>query len=236
MKITRYLIGSSAVALSLLVASPVLAHSSIATNGSVNTDTGLHLGLVKHVSNDHDSEKDEKSEERKDGEVKIAGTVSAVTGSTITLLGKNGTTYTVNAANAKISDRNDVGVIGNVMVGDTLVVKGALSGSVITAEKIRDVSFVKRSALSAIGAAGAGVITSINGSVFTLSSFGKQGTTTVTTNASTTWKVNGAATSSTALSVGSRAIVFGTANGTGVNASLVSILNVGLGFFKHLFR
>lgn len=90
--------------------------------------------------------------------------------------------------------------------------------------------------LSAIGASGAGVVTSVSGSTFTLKSRGTNSTTTVATNTSTIYKVNGVATTSSALSAGSKVIVFGTTSPTGITASLVSILNVGRGFLKHLFH
>lgn len=50
----------------------------------------------------------------------------------------------------------------------------------------------------------AGVVTSINGSVFTIDPFGPKSTTTVTTTGSTTFKAKGSATTSSALHVGSR--------------------------------
>ncbi len=243
MKITRYLIASSAVALSLLAASPALAHTKVAANGSVEGNSGLHLGSLLRISdNDEDKDRSKKHEDRDDkqkntADITIAGTVTAKSGSTLTVKADNGTIYTVDAANAKISDRSDASVIGNVVVGDKVVVKGTLAGSVITAVKIRDVSFAKRAFLSAIGAADAGIVTAVNGSLFTLKSLGTRATTTVTTNASTTYKVNGATATSSALTVGSRAIIFGTTDANGsITASLVSILEIGLGFVKHFFH
>ncbi|MCX6819888.1 MAG: DUF5666 domain-containing protein [Candidatus Adlerbacteria bacterium] len=91
--------------------------------------------------------------------------------------------------------------------------------------------------LAAIGAAGAGVVTSVNGSTVTLKSFGTKATTTVTTNASTVYKVNGQATTSAAVAAGSHVIVTGTTNAdTSITASIISIFTGWFGFFKHLFR
>ena len=239
---------SSAVALSLLMATPALAHTGVSLGASVDakSNAGFSLGSALRVShgddddkNDHDKSKNDNNgkHEDKSANVTVSGTVSAVSGSTITLAGSNGTTYTVDVSHATISDRNDASVIANVAVGDMLVVKGTLAGSVITAKKIRDTSFVHRAFLSAIGAAGAGVVTKVDGSTFTLKSRGVSGTTTVTTNASTTYKVNGVATTSSALGVGSRAIVFGSTDASGsITATLVSILNAGANFFVRLFH
>lgn len=230
MKITRYLIASSAVALSLLVASPALADSQVSLNGSVGSNSylGLHHDSVARLHDNRDGNAHSK--------VTIAGTVSAINGSTLTLAGRNGTTYAITVASALISNHNETIALSEIQVGDMLVVKGTISGSTITASKIRDTSFARRAFLSAIGAADAGVVTSINGSLFTLGSFGTSGTTTIATNASTTYKVNGVATTSSALAVGSRLIVFGTPDSTGITASLVSILNAGFGFMVHFFR
>ena len=93
----------------------------------------------------------------------------------------------------------------------------------------------QRAFLNAIGAAGAGVVTSVSGSTFTINPIGAQTTTTVTTNASTTYLLNGQATTSNALSVGSNVFVSGTTTSdTSITASIVSIWNSGIGFLRHL--
>lgn len=244
MKTTRYLMASGAVALALLVASPVFADMRMSANGLLGFggDDGLHRGSGIGVrasghAGDNKGDKDDNRNEHAKANVTIPGTVSAISGSTITLNGANGVTYTVNASSTvMVSDRDDTVALSDISVGDMLIVKGTPSGSVITAKKIRDVSFARRAFLSAIGAVGTGVVTAINGSTFTLKSRGESGTTTVSTNASTTYKLNGVATTSSALSVGSRVIVFGTTTSpTSITASLVSIINLGVGFFRHLF-
>jgi len=65
------------------------------------------------------------------------GTVSAVNGNTITLTGKNGTAYTIDASSAKVKKVSDSSV-SNIAVGDTLEVSGSTSGSTITATNIVD--------------------------------------------------------------------------------------------------
>ena len=67
----------------------------------------------------------------------VAGTITAVNGDTITLTGKDGTTYTVNAASAKISKTSTIDVTG-LSVGDTLMVGGTVNGSSVTATNIMD--------------------------------------------------------------------------------------------------
>lgn len=67
----------------------------------------------------------------------VAGTVTAVSGSTITLTGKDGKTYTIDAAKADISKTTTINVSG-IAVGDTLMVGGAVTGTSVTAVHIMD--------------------------------------------------------------------------------------------------
>ena len=65
------------------------------------------------------------------------GSVTAVSGNTITLTGKNGATYTIDAESAKVKKVSDSDV-SNIAVGDTLQVNGSTSGSTVTATNIVD--------------------------------------------------------------------------------------------------
>ncbi len=63
----------------------------------------------------------------------VAGTVTAVSGTTITLTGKDGTTYTVNAGTATVEKIETINASA-IAVGDTLMV----GGTSVTAEHIMD--------------------------------------------------------------------------------------------------
>jgi hypothetical protein len=65
------------------------------------------------------------------------GTVSAVNGSTITLTGKDGKTYTIDASSAAV-EKMITGSLSDVTVGDTIGVEGSVSGTSVTATKIMD--------------------------------------------------------------------------------------------------
>lgn len=67
----------------------------------------------------------------------VMGTVSAVNGNTLTVTGKNGTTYTVDASSAKVSKMETLSV-SDIKVGDTVGVQGQVSGSAVTAKQIMD--------------------------------------------------------------------------------------------------
>jgi len=84
-------------------------------------------------------------------------------------------------------------------------------------------------------AVGAGTVTSINGSTFTIKPFGTKATTTVSTASTTVYRVNGEATTSAALQVGSNIVLAGNTNSdTSIAASIVGIFTRGFGFFKHV--
>lgn len=67
----------------------------------------------------------------------VAGTVVSVSGNTITLTGKDGKTYTIDAGTAKIS-KVDTITTANIAAGDTLMVGGTVSGTSVAATNIMD--------------------------------------------------------------------------------------------------
>jgi len=67
----------------------------------------------------------------------VMGKVTAVNGSVITVTDKNGATFTVNAANAKV-EKMVTETLGDIAVGDSIGVHGTVSGTTITAQHIMD--------------------------------------------------------------------------------------------------
>ncbi len=67
----------------------------------------------------------------------VVGTVSAVSGNTITLTNADGTTYTVEASSAKVSKVSTISV-SDIAVGDKIGVEGTVSGTSVTATGIMD--------------------------------------------------------------------------------------------------
>src|SRR3989344_5468654 len=114
-------------------------------------------------NNDH-----KKATTTVDSSVKISGTVAALNGSTLTVTGENGATYTVNAASSTINGSTDISMLGKIQVGDRITIKGTLNDSVITAKKITDNSLKQREFLTTLNGVRAGVVTAINGSNVTL--------------------------------------------------------------------
>ena len=67
----------------------------------------------------------------------IVGIVTAVTGSTITVKGKNDITYTVDADQARIRhEGDDEAEVGDIDVGDTIIVQGAVNNTSVDATAI----------------------------------------------------------------------------------------------------
>jgi len=249
MKKLNYYLATSTVAFALMAAAPLIAsaHSGMPdTSGKGNINikadsearvgVGINLGAnIQHILYGTPVPPHATSTPA-NGSITTTAVVTAINGSTLTVNAKGGTTYTVDASNAKLSLNDDTALsLNQIEVGDTVRVKGTLNGSTITATAVADVAVEVRSVLSANGAAGAGVVTSINGSTFTIKPFGTNATTTIETNGSTVYRINGDLASSSALVVGSKVVLAGTTNSdTSIGASIVGIFTAGFGFFKHL--
>lgn len=67
----------------------------------------------------------------------VMGTVSAVNGSTVTVTGMNGQSYTVEAGSAKVR-RMVEGSLSDIAVGDRIGVHGTVNGTTVTATEIMD--------------------------------------------------------------------------------------------------
>lgn len=160
------------------------------------------------------------------GGAMIVGTVSSVSGNTITLSGHAGfggrpgststsapasTTYTIDATNAKITKSGAALTISGIATGDTLMVRGTVSGASVTATTITD-GLPQRNGVS-------GKVTAVSGSTLTVA--GRNSTSyTVDASAATVTKSK-AASSVSAIAVGDTVFVQGTVNGTSVTATTI---------------
>lgn len=72
------------------------------------------------------------------GQPVIAGTISAINGSTFTLTNKGSIQYTVDASGAKFYQGKNIISLSDLKVGDAVVIQGAVSGSSITASSVID--------------------------------------------------------------------------------------------------
>jgi hypothetical protein len=74
------------------------------------------------------------------GQPIVGGTVSAVSGSTITVTNKSNVSYTIDASVAKITKNGAAGAVSNISIGDTVLVQGTINGTSVSAASIVDQS------------------------------------------------------------------------------------------------
>lgn len=72
------------------------------------------------------------------GEPVVGGSVTAVSGSTLTITNKSNVTYTIDATNAIVMKGNATSTLSNVATGDNVVVQGTVNGSSVTASTVID--------------------------------------------------------------------------------------------------
>lgn len=264
-------IATGVVALTLLAAAPVFADSNSGKDND-GLHLGVFARFLQQERQeareddmeertddredrreDRTDDREDKKEDRKHNatstsatttrQFTIDGTITFVSGSTLTIQGTKGAVYTVNAANASITGHEHVALnLGSLAVNDKVQVKGTLTNNVIVATKIKDKTDETGETgkpAKAMRLLSAGIVTAINGAAVTLSNFGSGGITNLTTNTATKYFVKGSATSSAALTNGSHVLVLGTTTATStgtVNASIIVILTEGLNWLKHLLK
>jgi hypothetical protein len=70
------------------------------------------------------------------GQPVVAGSVTAITSSTITITNASNVTYTIDGVGAKIVRGDTVLALSNIVIGDNVVVQGAVNGNTVTASSI----------------------------------------------------------------------------------------------------
>ncbi len=175
----------------------------------------------------------------------VVGTVLTVSGTTLTVSGHEGfatttptTTYAIDAANARVIKNNAPNTLSSIVIGDTIVAQGTVSGTNVTATMIGDGAFPNgipnglgrfhgnqnaSSSLSLIAGNGQPVVA---GSVVTTSgttlSITNKSNVTYTIDASSAKIMRGSDTVSlSSVAVGDTVVVQGTVNGTSVIASTI---------------
>ncbi len=150
----------------------------------------------------------------------VNGTVTAISGTTLTVTNATGTVYTVDASQAKVAEGMFVSglSVANIQVGDKVSIRGTVSGTTITAKMINDASFIGRNIFT-------GIVSSVSGSMITISS--KNATTSTIDAASATITsgiFNKKTITTSDLKVGDRLTIVGAINGSVVTASSIQDL------------
>jgi hypothetical protein len=72
------------------------------------------------------------------GQPVIGGSITAVSGSTLTVTNKSNVTYTVDATNATVTKGHATSTVSSIVVGDNVIVQGAVNGNAVTASSVID--------------------------------------------------------------------------------------------------
>lgn len=72
------------------------------------------------------------------GEPIVGGSVSAISGTTLTVTNASNVTYTIDASNAKIVENGTSTAFSNIAVGDNVIVQGTVNGNSVTASSVID--------------------------------------------------------------------------------------------------
>lgn len=163
----------------------------------------------------------------------IIGTITATSDTSITIVGKNGTTYTVMTADASIwKDKNSKGGMDDLDVGDSVIIQGKVNGTSVTATNVVEVNLPQEMAHAGIrGTVTAKTVNSL----------------TVLVSDGTSYQVD---TSEVVgdedkddIKVGESVVVRGTVSGTSVDATSVDEVRASKGiftrigsFFRHFFK
>ena len=72
------------------------------------------------------------------GEPIVGGTITTIAGNAITITNQSKVTYTIDGANARVVKGTATSSIGDLAVGDQVLVQGTVNGTAITATSIID--------------------------------------------------------------------------------------------------
>lgn len=119
------------------VSKPLVALAALVAIGA-----GAGLTAVASAANTSADEAPQERERHRMGQGGmdkhgVHGTVSAVSGNTLTITNTDGTSYTVDASEAKVSKVVEL-TVGDVKVGDIVGVMGEVSGTSVVAKHIMD--------------------------------------------------------------------------------------------------
>lgn len=146
-----------------------------------------------------------------DVQVSLMGKVTALSGTNITVLGNNGSSYVIDASSAKLVRRyGGTMTVADIQVNDQVFVQGTLVGASIKAKAIENFS------LQARNGAFSGTVQSVSGNSFVLKSQNR-GMQTVLTSVNTKFLKNGAAATLADVVVGATVHVDGIWNNTNNN-------------------
>jgi hypothetical protein len=117
--------------------SAIIVGDHIAVQGTINGST-ITATVIRTEGGKGDKPTPKQPVFQGSGEPVVAGNITAVSGTTITIKNANDITYTVDAGSAKLVKQGATTTIANLMVGDKVVVQGTVNGTSITASSVID--------------------------------------------------------------------------------------------------
>jgi len=72
------------------------------------------------------------------GEPVVGGSITAISGDTLTVTNKSNVTYTVDATNATVIVKNATSSVADITTGDNVIVQGTVNGNSVTASSVID--------------------------------------------------------------------------------------------------
>ncbi len=167
----------------------------------------------------------------------LRGTVATVNGSTFTLTTKklntdgvtlSTQTYMVNASNATVTKNGSTSTVSNILVGDTVMVSGTITGTSVVAKTVRDGfpavgmgrgnkigSLIQGNGQPVVG----GKVTVVSGNTITILNSSNVTYSIDATNAKI--EKEGVISSISSIAIGDSVIVQGTVNGTTITAASI---------------
>ena len=122
---------------SIVVGDTIMAQGTLTGTNLVATTIRDGL-MIKKTPGTGTGDQNQTSPITGNGQPIIAGTVSTISGSTLTITNKSNVVYTVDATNAKIAQGENTIAIGGVTVGDMVVVQGTINGTSVVASSVID--------------------------------------------------------------------------------------------------
>jgi hypothetical protein len=123
--------------------SSIVVGDTIAVQGTINgtnvVATTIRDGLMNRKMTGVNGKTNQKpSPITGNGQPVVAGAVSSINGSTLTITNKSNVSYTIDATNAKIVQGQNTISLSNIAIGDMVVVQGTVNGNAVTASSIID--------------------------------------------------------------------------------------------------
>ncbi len=125
-------------------AATILVGDNVFVQGIVNgtnvSASIVHDGIMKGMENKDGKNSNENmmAQFQGNGEPVIAGTVSSVSSSSITITNTGNVTYTVDVTNAKIVKGNATTTVSGIVAGDHVIVQGTVNGTSVAATTVID--------------------------------------------------------------------------------------------------